>query len=79
MTTVLRAKRQEKGLSVRQMAAKLGCTPTHISDIERGNRQPGPYFMPNFLAAYGLTEDEAFRKVAVRYTLIAREVDPHGL
>ena len=37
----IRAKREEKGLSVRGLAGKLGITPAYLSDIENGN-SPAP-------------------------------------
>ena len=76
MTTVLRARREAMGISVRTMAGRLSCTPTHLSDIERGNRNPGRYLLPVLLDAYGLSEDEAFYRVAVRYELRPKESQP---
>lgn len=34
----MRQKREEKGITVRGLAAMLGITPAYISDLEKGNR-----------------------------------------
>ncbi len=36
----MRAVRKAKGISIRELAKKLGKTPTYISDIEKGNNKP---------------------------------------
>ena len=37
----LKAYRESQGLSQGQLAAKLGCSPKRVSDIERGDRKIG--------------------------------------
>lgn len=36
----LRRHRKAAGLSLRELATKLGISPAYLSDIERGNRAP---------------------------------------
>ena len=36
----IRATRLERGMSLRQLAAKVGCSPPFVSDIELGRRFP---------------------------------------
>lgn len=36
--TALRAARHERGLTLRDLAARLGVSITHLSDVERGRR-----------------------------------------
>lgn len=36
----IRATRLEQGMSLRQLAAKVGCSPPFVSDIELGRRFP---------------------------------------
>lgn len=36
----IRATRLERGMSLRQLAAKIGCSPPFVSDIELGRRFP---------------------------------------
>ena len=34
----IKSKRLEKGISLRELASKVGITPTYMSDIEKGRR-----------------------------------------
>lgn len=38
----LRVRREKTGLSLRDMARRVGITPAFLSDIELGRRQPSP-------------------------------------
>ena len=37
--SLIRAIRERKGITLSQLAEKVGKTPSYISDIERGNRR----------------------------------------
>ena len=52
--------RRQKGRSLREFAAEIGCSAAFLSDLYRGNRIPGPKIM-EFL---GLTKN---RTVEVQY------------
>jgi transcriptional regulator with XRE-family HTH domain len=37
----IRAARNERGMGLREMARKVGCSPAFVSDLERGRRGGG--------------------------------------
>ncbi len=49
--------RQELGLTLAEMAAKIGVTPAAISKIERGDRVPSDQFIISICNAYHANEE----------------------
>jgi predicted transcriptional regulator len=47
----MRARREEIGLSVRDLAKRAKCSPTHVSDVERALRQPSQELIERILEA----------------------------
>lgn len=45
--------RKKAGLGQRELGRKVGVSPTHISDIEHGNRKPGFDLLLRMLEAFG--------------------------
>ena len=54
----LRAMRQERGLSLRELARRLALSPSSISQIETGKLQPSVRTLNAFAAELGVTMDE---------------------
>ena len=54
----LRAIRESRGLSVRELARRLDLSPSAISQIETGKMQPSVRTLYAFAAEYGVTVDE---------------------
>jgi len=54
----LRAMRLERGLSLRELARRLGLSPSSISQIETGKLQPSVRTLNAFVAELGATMDE---------------------
>lgn len=53
----VRACREEKGLSVRGMATKIGCSAAYLSDIEKGNRYAPKNYLDEIFKALELPEE----------------------
>ncbi|QSB15259.1 helix-turn-helix transcriptional regulator [Natronosporangium hydrolyticum] len=63
----LRELRTTRGWSLRQLAARVPCSATHVHDIERGRRVPSPEMLARLddvLDAGGALSAEAFRDPA---------------
>lgn len=56
----LRRARTDAGLSVREMARSLGCSPSHISQIERGLTSPSVNTLYNIVRRLGMSFDDLF-------------------
>ena len=54
----LRARRQERGLSLRDLADRLGCSPSLISQIERGLANPSVSTLYAMVAELDVSLDE---------------------
>jgi transcriptional regulator with XRE-family HTH domain len=54
----IRKARQEHGLSVREMARKLECSPGHVSQIERGLSSPSVAMLFRILSVLHLSLDD---------------------
>jgi len=56
----VRRRRENHGKSLRSVAAHMGHSPTYLSDVERGLRQPDPEpFLRKFLAALPKADADA--------------------
>ena len=56
----LRALRDQKGVTLKQMAGELGVSAAYLSALERGHRgRPGPGFVMQVTGYFGLIWDEA--------------------
>lgn len=56
----LRARRMAAGLTLRQEAAELGCSPAAVSCWERGETLPTADRLPEIARLLGCTVDELF-------------------
>lgn len=54
----IRAKRDELGLSLRELARQIDCTAPFLSDIELGRRHPSEDVLAKLAHAIGVKEDE---------------------
>lgn len=54
----VRACREEKGLSVRGLAAQIGCSAAYLSDIEKGNRYAPKKYLDTIFTVLGLPEED---------------------
>lgn len=52
---ILRHRRKELGLSVRELAARCGMLPSYIYDVEAGNRDADDVHLNDLLDALGLS------------------------
>lgn len=66
---LLRRARIRKGESLRSAARWLGCSPTHMSDVERGNRGPFGKSTTVVMARYYGTDEHKLCAAARRYIL----------
>ena len=48
----LRKRREEAGLSLRDLARRLSISPTHASDVERGHRAPSAPVLEAWLRVF---------------------------
>ena len=53
----LRAAREAAGLGLREIAGSIGVSPTHVSDVETGRRNPSSAFLGRYLAALGTAQE----------------------
>lgn len=51
-----RALRESKGVGLRDLSRRSGVSPGNISDIEAGNRNPGPQIIGKLASALGVSE-----------------------
>lgn len=54
----IRKLREEKDISLREFADKLDLTPSFISDVELGRRNPGEKVLESIASFFGVTVDE---------------------
>lgn len=54
----VRTCREEKGLSVRGLAAQIGCSAAYLSDIEKGNRYAPKKYLDTIFEVLGLPEED---------------------
>src|SRR5581483_10456782 len=56
----LRARREEHGLSLRELARRLGISPSAISQIETGKSRPSVSTLYAIVSELGMSLDELF-------------------
>ena len=59
--TALRLKRKDAGLSVKDLADRIGCDATTVTKIELGQRDPSVELLGRLAAAVGCLADELMR------------------
>jgi len=60
----IRARRDASGLSLRDLAGILGATPSYLSLLESGKRQPGLAFIPVVASFLGISAEDLLKKIA---------------
>jgi transcriptional regulator with XRE-family HTH domain len=60
----LRDLRRQRGLSIRKLAAELGCSPSHISQFERGISEPSIGLLTELAATLDVSIDALFPRPA---------------
>ncbi len=58
----LHERRAEKGLSLVQVGEIVGCSPTYLSELERGLKLPSDILISRFARFYKVDETELFHK-----------------
>ncbi|MCG7205101.1 helix-turn-helix domain-containing protein [Streptomyces arenae] len=58
----LRTAREQNGMSLRELARRLGCSPSHVSQIERGLAAPSVSVLYSMVAELGLSMDGLFQE-----------------
>jgi transcriptional regulator with XRE-family HTH domain len=54
----------QQGMSVRQLAEQVGCTPSYLRKIERGIRKHvGPAYYTRLRTTLNATDDDLLRQV----------------
>lgn len=76
----LAALRRAKGLTVGQLARRLGCHPSYITHVEKGRRlPPGSVKLRQFVVALDASDDEAARLLrAAIWTSVINRVESLG-
>lgn len=69
----LRALRQAKKVSIRELAKQVNKTPTYISDIEKGNNRPPDESLLNSIIVALNLEDDALQIKNTLFDLAAKE------
>ncbi len=69
----LRSLRQEKKVSIRELAKQVNKTPTYISDIEKGNNRPPDESLLNSIIVALNLEDDALQIKNTLFDLAAKE------
>lgn len=64
MSTILRTKREEMGVSLREMARRVGISAAYLSDIERERRTAPLDTQHAICTAYGVDAGSAFWPIA---------------
>ncbi|SFH22668.1 Helix-turn-helix [Desulfotomaculum arcticum] len=59
---LLQEKRAEKGCSLAQVGEIVGCSPTYLSEIERGLKLPSDILISKLARFYEMDETELFHK-----------------
>jgi transcriptional regulator with XRE-family HTH domain len=67
---LLREARARQGLSVRALAARAGCSPSFISQVERGQASPSISSLERLVQALGLTLGDFFRATRLPVTVV---------
>jgi len=62
---LLRFARIQQGISAKEIAKRLGLTPSYIRLIESGAVEPSPDFMRRFSEAYGIEALELLDPIEV--------------
>ena len=62
LKTYLRELRTERGLSMRDVDKLHGVSSTHLSQVERGIRRPGPGTLKKLAQAYNVPYDDLLRR-----------------
>jgi len=63
--TGLRAQRDAKGWTQRELAKRLGVTQNYIPALELGNRNPGPDLRQKLMDLFGVDFEDLFTVVMV--------------
>lgn len=63
----MRTLREAKGLTQRQLAAQVGVTDNHISDIENGVRKMSPERYGQFASVLGVDKVEFGKRILLHY------------
>ncbi|WP_193045409.1 helix-turn-helix domain-containing protein [Mycolicibacterium baixiangningiae] len=58
----LRIVRRQRGISVRKLAAEVGCSPSHVSQFERGISEPSISLLTALVDVLDVTMDSLFSK-----------------
>ena len=61
----LRARREESGLSLRAAAERAGMSPAHLSEVERGIKEPSFGALSKIADAIGVGAGEVFLDLAI--------------
>lgn len=61
----LRTRREESGLSLRQAAVRAGMSPAHLSEVERGLKEPSLGALTRIADAVGGGAGEVFLDLAI--------------
>lgn len=61
--SLLAQMRRERGMTQRELAARVGCYPKDISRWENGVRTPGAESLAKLAAALGCTSDDIIRGI----------------
>ena len=67
---LLREARARQGLSVRALAARAGCSPSFISQVENGQTSPSIASLERLVQALGLTLGDFFRAARPPATVV---------
>src|SRR5918996_1531033 len=62
----LRANREERGLSLRELARRLGMSPSAISQIETGKSRPSVSTLYAMVSELGISLDDLFTPTEVK-------------
>jgi transcriptional regulator with XRE-family HTH domain len=60
----LRRAREAEGIGVREMASRLGCSPSHVSQVERGMTSPSVHTLFSMVKELGVSLDDLLASVA---------------
>ena len=58
----LHKKRDKKGVSLANVAENVGCSPSYLSEIERGLKLPGDVLISRIARYYDIDEPDLFRR-----------------
>jgi transcriptional regulator with XRE-family HTH domain len=70
VSDLLREARARQGLSVRALAARAGCSPSFISQVENGQASPSISSLERLVQALGLTLGDFFRAARPPATVV---------